>query len=80
MECVMGKTKSKNPVLFAALQKKINRIARLDPGEVDHFKNLRHDMSHLKRVQIGSFVLTFQIRGDTIVLEDFDHHDSIYKR
>jgi mRNA interferase RelE/StbE/toxin YoeB len=80
IEGVMEKIKHKNPALFAALQKKIIQIAQLEPDGVDHFKNLRHDMSHLKRVQVGSFVLTFRVKGDTIILEDFDHHDRIYKR
>ena len=39
-------------------------------------KNLRHDLSHLKRVQIGSYVLVFKVVGNVIVFEDFDHHVS----
>lgn len=80
IEGVMQKIKHKNPVLFVALQKKIIQMAELDANSVQHFKNLRHDLSHLKRVQIGSFVLTFQVKGDTILFEDIDHHDRIYKR
>ena len=37
-------------------------------------------MCHMKRVHIGSFVLTFQIKEDIIIFEDFDHHDKIYKK
>ncbi len=29
---------------------------------------------------MGSFVLTFQVKGDTIIFEDFVHHDDAYKR
>jgi len=77
---IMQKTKHKNPALFIALQKKINQIAKLNIVDIEHFKNLRHDMGHLKRVHIGSFVLTFQIKEDIIIFEDFDHHDKIYKK
>jgi mRNA-degrading endonuclease RelE of RelBE toxin-antitoxin system len=39
-------------------------------------KNLRHDLSHLKRVRIGSYVLVFKVVGNVIVFDDFDHHVS----
>ena len=48
-----------------------------------HFKNLRAPKQYLKRVHINShFVLTFSINEltKTVTLEDFDHHDKIYKK
>ena len=72
--------KRKDYALFIALEKKMRQIASLDELGIEHFKNLRHDMSHLKRVQIGSFVLVFRIKEGIIVFEDFDHHDRIYKK
>lgn len=47
-----------------------------------HYKNLKAPLQHLKRVHIDkSFVLTFSIDDTikTVVLEDYDHHDKIYK-
>lgn len=76
----LSQLKKKNPVIFRQVQKKINQIASLSPAEIDHFKNLRGDMSHLKRVRIGSFVLAFQVKGDTIDFKRFRHHDGAYKR
>ena len=76
IESIMRKLSRKDPVLFRTLQKKIVQISNLDISEVEvHFKNLMHDMSHLKRVRIGSFVLTFKVKGDTVIFEDFVHHD-----
>ena len=44
------------------------------------YKNLRTPLNHLKRVHIDNhFVLTFSVQGDTVTLEDYDHHDNIYK-
>lgn len=80
IESILRKLKHKNPGLFRAVQKKICQIASLDEVEVEHFKNLRGDLSHLKRVQIGSFVLTFRLNGNTIIFEDLEHHDRIYKK
>jgi len=74
----LGKLKSKNPVLFRAVQRKINQIGSCDEITVQHFKNLRHDSSEYKRVHVGSFVLTFRIEGDTVVFERFRHHDNAY--
>lgn len=77
---IMQKLKAKDYSLFIALQKKIAQIGALDMIAVEHLKNLRHDSSYLKRVQIGCFVLVFRVKEDTIVFEDFDHHDRIYKK
>jgi len=76
---ILEKLKRRNFALFRALQKKINQIAEMDVISINHFKNLRHDLSYLKRVQIGSFVLVFRVKDNTIIFEDFDHHDRIYK-
>ncbi|MBR9691786.1 hypothetical protein GOV06_03280 [Candidatus Woesearchaeota archaeon] len=46
------------------------------------YKNLRHDMKDYKRVHIDKhFVLVFSIdeTSKTVTLEDYDHHDKIYK-
>ena len=72
--------KKKDHALFIAVRKKMRQIASCDNAGIDHFKNLRHDLSHLKRVHIGSFVLTFRLKGDIILFEDFDHHDRIYRK
>jgi len=80
IEKIMKKLKHKNPVLFIALQKKISQIALLDKKTIEHLKNLKKPMQHLKRVRIQSFVLTFKLEKDTIFFEDFDHHDKIYKK
>ena len=77
---IMQKLCRKDPSLFRALQKKINQIASCDEISIQHFKNLKHDLSGLKRVQIGNFVLVFRIRDNIIIFEDFDHHDVIYKK
>ncbi|MBI4176613.1 MAG: hypothetical protein HY518_05385 [Candidatus Aenigmarchaeota archaeon] len=46
------------------------------------FINLRAPLQHLRRVHINThFVLTFSIdeKTRTVILEDFDHHDNIYR-
>lgn len=80
IEDILHRIKRRDPALFAAVQKKILQIAEMDVVSILHFKNLRGSMSHLKRVQVGSFILTFQVRGDTILFEDFIHHDEAYRR
>lgn len=49
---------------------------------IDHYKNLRHELKHDKRVHIGSFVLLFEYdpKKDKLTFNDFDHHDNIYKK
>ena len=77
---VIDKLERKNKNLAIALNKKIKQIIACDNISIQHFKNLRHDLSHFKRVQIGSFVLVFRLKDSTLIFEDFDHHDLIYKK
>ena len=48
--------------------------------DVEHYKNLRHDMKDRKRVHIGSFVLIFKFvkSENKIIFVDFDHHNNVY--
>ena len=78
IEKILRKLKRKDHSLFTAVNNKIAQIAEMDITAIMHLKNLRHDLSHLKRVQIGSFVLTFSVKENTIIFDDLDHHDRIY--
>jgi len=63
------------------INKKIKEIVNNDKESIGRYKNLRHDLSDLKRVHIDkSFVLTFKvdITNNFILFVDFDHHDDIY--
>jgi len=63
------------------INKKIRQIINSDHDSINHYKNLRHDSSDLKRVRIDKhFVLTFyvDIKDNFILFDDFDHHDNIY--
>jgi len=44
------------------------------------FKPLRAPMQNIRRVHIGSFVLTYSVNEMTkvIIIEDYAHHDDIY--
>jgi len=44
-------------------------------------KPLRRPMQNMRRAHIGSFVLVYSIDelGKTVTIEDFDHHDRIYR-
>jgi YafQ family addiction module toxin component len=67
--------KSKNQL--DAINKKILEI-REDPHR---FKPLGNAMKGLRRIHFGSFVLVFSIDEErkVVVLEDFDHHDAVYR-
>ena len=72
--------KQKDKATYLAAKKKILQIASCDTISIERFKNLRGSLKNFKRVHIGSFVLIFRIVDDTIIFEEFDHHDSIYKK
>lgn len=73
---IFEKVKNKKPSLFKDLQKQILKIVR----EPNLGKPLRNVLKNRRRVQIGSFVLIYEIISDEIRLLDFDHHDRIYKK
>ena len=80
LEPLLDKLARRDKALAIAVRKKINQIINSDETSIQHFKNLRGDRSDYKRVHIGSFVLTFQIKEDTIIFKRFTHHDKAYKR
>jgi len=80
LERLLDKLARRDKALAIAVRKKIDQIINSDETSIQHFKNLRRDRSDYKRVHVGSFVLTFQIKEDTIIFKRFTHHDRAYKR
>lgn len=70
----------KDKIIYERIIRKIQEIINSD--DVEHYKNLKHDLKDFKRVQIGEKVLVFKFdkKNKTIIFEDFDHHDNIYKK
>lgn len=71
---------NKDKALYDVLMNKMNGI--LSCYDVDHYKNLRSPLQHLKRAHIkGPFILTFRYieAEDKIIFYDLDHHDNIYR-
>ncbi|VVB54779.1 Uncharacterised protein [uncultured archaeon] len=79
VEEIFRKLSKKNPKQLEIIGKKIEEI-RINP---QHYKNLKAPLQNLKRVHIDkNFVLTYSIneKTKTVVIEDYDHHDNIYKQ
>ncbi|MDP6626821.1 MAG: hypothetical protein QGG50_02880 [Methanopyri archaeon] len=78
VEKTFFKLAKKDPDQLEIIFKKIDEIV-INPHR---YKNLRRPLQHLKRVHIDSnFVMVFSIdeRTKTVIIEDYDHHDNIYK-
>ena len=74
---ILKKLKKKNPKQYQIICKKRDEVLQ----HPMRYKNLRYDLSDLKRVHIKkSFVLAFKIdiTNNFILFWDFDHHDKIY--
>lgn len=78
LQKIMKKLFKKDNLMRERIIKKIGEI--INSYDVEHYKNLRHDLKEIKRVQIGEKVLVFKFnKGDDLILFlDFDHHDKIY--
>jgi len=74
------KLSKKDKKIFDIVMKKVFEIVNC--FNIEHYKNLRHDMKDSKRVKVGSFVLVFSYDKEKnfVSFEDFDHHDNIYKK
>jgi len=73
-----SKLSRKNPKQLEIIYKKIEEVVQ-NPS---HYKNLRVPLQHLRRVHIDkSFVLVFSVdeKNKSVLFEDMDHHDGIYK-
>ena len=78
VEKTFHKLAKRNPKQFEIIESKVDEIRK----NTHNYKNLKAPMQRLKRVHIDkSFVLTFSIdeSNKSIILEDYDHHDKIYK-
>jgi len=78
VEKIFFKLAKKNSKQLMIIENKIQEI-RQNP---QHYKNLRKPLQHLKRIHIDkSFVLVFSVDENKkhIIIEDYDHHDEIYK-
>lgn len=74
----LDKLYKKNRKQYTIIMKKAEEIIQ----NPQHYKNLRTPLQFLKGVHIDKhFVLTFSVDEDTktVTLEDYDHHDKIYK-
>jgi len=78
LQQILNKLSKKDKALYERVLNKIEEV--VTSGDVEHYKNLRHDMSDRKRVQVGPFVLIFKFikEENKIKFVDFDHHDNVY--
>lgn len=78
LDKILLKLSKKDKKLYEQILKKIFEIA--NSSDIEHYKNLRHDLKEFKRVQVGSFVLVFRFdkKEKMVYFTDFDHHDKIY--
>jgi YafQ family addiction module toxin component len=60
------------------IRNKIQQILE-DPH---HFKPLKYPLDDSRRVQIGPFVLVYEIdeESQTVTVLDYEHHDTVYMR
>lgn len=79
LERILIKLEKRDKVLYSQVKKKVDEVVK--SLDIEHYKNLRHDLKDYKRVHIGSFVLIFKYdkKNDFVYFTDFDHHDKIYK-
>lgn len=78
IDLIFKKMSKKNSNQLKAITKKLEEVVE----NPHRFKPLSNIMRGFRRVHFGSFVLVYFIdeKNKTVILEDFDHHDNIYRR
>ena len=82
-------------IIKPAVDRKFSKLAKKDKKQLEyilkkideivqnpqHYKNLRKPLENWKRVHVGNYVLTFSVDENvkTVTIEDYDHHDNIYR-
>ena len=82
LEEQIKKLVKKDKSLVLIINKKIKQICLCDLETIDHYKNLRHDLSECKRVHIDKyFVMLFEVnkKSKEIIFYKINHHDLAYK-
>ncbi|KKU06018.1 MAG: hypothetical protein UX07_C0009G0022 [Parcubacteria group bacterium GW2011_GWA2_45_30] len=72
----LKKLKQQDRALLTRVERSVEKV--LENPEIG--KPLRHNLKNNRRVHVGSFVLIYEIAGESVLLVDFAHHDKIYKR
>jgi len=72
------KLSRRDPDQMEAIRKKISEILEDPHG----FKPMHYPLAGLRRVHFGSYVLLFSIdeQRKAVVLEDYEHHDNVYRK
>jgi YafQ family addiction module toxin component len=67
----------RDPKAMEAIAKKLEEILE-DPHR---FKPMHFPLAGMRRAHLGSFVTLFSIdeQRKTVVLEDYEHHDKVYR-
>ena len=76
---ILKKLYKKDKTTYKRLLNKIKEISKSE--NIEHYKNLRKPLQHLKRSQIGEKVLVFRYdkKNKLVSFENFKHHDQIYQ-
>jgi YafQ family addiction module toxin component len=65
----------KNAALFSRLKNKIDEITE----NPEHYKPLKKKLKGKRRAHVGSYVLIFEVREDTVIFHTLKHHDYAYR-
>ena len=68
----------RDPLQMETIGRKLQEISE-DPHR---FKPMRFPLLGMRRVHFGNFVLMYSVdeQRKTVVLEDYEHHDDVYRR
>ena len=83
LRLVMRKLSKKDKKRADIINSKIREIINCDENTIEHYKNLKHNLSGYKRVHIdSSFVLFFQVfkKEKHVLFVRLEHHDDAYRR
>lgn len=79
---LLKKISKRNSGDYINIMKKIDEIRNSSISSINHYKNLKKPLQHLKRVHVNKhyvLLFSFNSRTRTVRFEDYLHHDEAYK-
>jgi len=70
----MEKLSQKDPEQYKHVLKKMEQIQVMPL----HYKPLSGDLHGARRAHVGDFVLIYEFKDNSLIFEDYNHHDQIY--
>lgn len=92
-EDLWAKSHGADPLISHKFQKEMEKLSQKDLKQYNHvlkkmeqitdkplhYKALSGNLHGFRRAHVGDFVLIYEIDGNRVIFQDYNHHDRVYQ-